>query len=552
MLKFFLSLFRCLDSVTEERPKSKLMIYKVMASTGGKEEWYLDLGSLEFDPSVTPGHSSNHTDAMNAFESVTPTSYMETLTNHIEDVVTTETTPASVEPKMAQTIKRPTVVQRFLITCQRLRNLFNECSCVRDSLVVRLPESSSARSAVSSGGQSCGHIKDTGTSGCADLTTAVDAMETVMVRMALSLDDAATMRMKMEKLLSSGALKPLIDILVNHLRNLIFEYVPFTSTEVPGTSASTSTFPQWRETDHFSKYIYAIVERSLKPFLDQLLGDVLAESNMAYVDDSRRDTPSTSSSCIVIHENIVSLLTTMMTREIMNDLSGGPEEVSGHRSPSRGFTARTSGASDRDAVGDYTVTVCTEGVDKTSVCSEGKDYFSLVGIVLVQLMRKIEPSAEHMVDFTAFHSDLTEKILSEFCSTSGLSRNEAYPQSIKTQKICKKMYKDLLKSFISKDMVHKLLVYRLPVFSTVLTKSLVKELLQLNHKGDAERGHGGKILNFLPKFRLSRRLLAAFKKRSVNIKVKQFTLFFYFDNNNNNNNSHHHNHNWFAFIFRIP
>ncbi|XP_031433964.1 uncharacterized protein LOC116222910 [Clupea harengus] len=138
-------------------------------------------------------------------------------------------------------IKRLAVVQHFLTTCQRLRDLCNGCSGFRVSFFGRQPELSSARVAVSSGVQSCGNIKDTGTSGCADLTTAIDAMDTVMGRMVLNLDDAAAIRMKMEQLLSSGTLRPLTDMLVNRLRHIIPEY----------------DCPQ-------EKFVYAIVERPFK------------------------------------------------------------------------------------------------------------------------------------------------------------------------------------------------------------------------------------------------------------------------------------------------
>ncbi|KAG5270835.1 hypothetical protein AALO_G00172830 [Alosa alosa] len=335
-------------------------------------------------------------------------------------------------------------------------------------------------------------------------------MEAVVGRVVLSQDDAATVRIRMEHLLSTGALRPLTDMLVEHLRHLISEYDSSLTSEVPGTSVSASTIPQWRETDH----IYAIVERFLKPFLGQLLEDVLAYLNKADVEGSERGSPSAASrSYIDITEDALSLLATMMVQEIMDDLFSRPDKESGQRSPHGRFTPMTGGASDQEAVEDCKATGCTEAKGKTTVSFEGNDYFSLISNVLVQLMRKIEPTTEDSADFTTFHCALTEKILSELCSASGLLRNELHPQSVNIQKICKKMHKDLLKTFVSKDMVHKLLVYRLPVFSSILTKCLVKELLRLS-QGEAERAHRCKLFNFLQRFQLCRKVCAAFKKKN--------------------------------------
>ena len=370
-------------------------------------------------------------------------------------------------------IKRLAVVQHFLTTCQRLRDLCNGCSGFRVSFFGRQPELSSARVAVSSGVQSCGNIKDTGTSGCADLTTAIDAMETVMGRMVLNLDDAAAIRMKMEQLLSSGTLRPLTDMLVNRLRHIIPEY----------------DCPQ-------EKFVYAIVERSLKIFLGQLLDGVVAELNGA----PEEGTPSSSISNTEIHGGDLSLLTTAMTQYIMNNVSGRPRDCSGDYPPTRDFSSRISGTSDQDSVENCKVTACTE-------CPEGKDYFSLVSIVLVQLMRKIEPTIEHMADFTAFHSDLTERILSEFCSTSGLSRDKSNP-AVRIQKMCNNIYNELLKSFRTKAMVSGLLAYRQPVLSTVLTKCLVKELLRVSQEEvGAERTEGAQRFSFLHRLKAFKTLI---------------------------------------------
>ncbi|XP_041916166.1 uncharacterized protein LOC121680701 [Alosa sapidissima] len=369
-------------------------------------------------------------------------------------------------------IKRLAVVQHFFTACQRLRNLRNGCASLRVPITSR----QLARAAVSTGIQSCGHIKQTGTSGCADLTTAIDAMETVMERMVLNLDDAATIRVKMEQLLASGALRPLTEMFVNRLRHILSQYDSAESAQKPCTPMLGSTFLQ-------EKYVYAIVERTLKPFLGRLMDGILAQLNEASEEGTPSSTPRSHAD---LHGGDFSLLTTMMTQEIMNKLSG------------------TICAS----VENCKATACTEGEDTPTVSAEGTHYHSLVSTVLVQVMRRIEPTSE---DFTAFHSDLTERILSGFCSASGLSGYEAYP-AVRIQKLCDNVYMELLKNFRTKAMLHGLLVYRQPVLGTVLTKSLVRELLQMSQEEmDIKGPQGSQSFSFLHRLKPSGTLLEAFK-----------------------------------------
>ena len=318
--------------------------------------------------------------------------------------------------------------------------------------------SSPTRVAASKGAQSCGHVNNTGTSRCNDLTKAIDTLKTVMGSIILNLDDAAAIRMKVDQLLSSGVLRPLTDMVVDHLQHVMSNYGPIRPTGEPGTSVSGPTFSQ-------EKYVFGIVERSMYPFLGQLMARVLSQLAEGF----QEGTPISEMSC----SQVVNLLASTVAKEVVNSFFGRPR--------GRPVSPTIGRPKSQESVENCKVKVSKESGCTTTPTSEGRDYFFLVSRVLMQLIRKIEPATKLMPDFTAYCSRLTEKIVSEFCSASGLSGNEAY-QAVSIKRMRKDIYKELLKVFRTKAMIHALLLYRKPVFSTVLTRSFVKELLQLCQK----------------------------------------------------------------------
>ncbi|KAL2084545.1 hypothetical protein ACEWY4_020063 [Coilia grayii] len=313
-----------------------------------------------------------------------------------------------------------------------------------------------------------------------------------MERMILNLGDDAVIRRKIEQLLSSGALRPLTDMLVDRLQHIISQYDPVKPTEIPNTSVSGPMFPE-------QKYMFAIVKRSLRPFLRQLMADVLSQ----LTEDSQEGTFTSVISCsqTAIKGINLNLLITTMAQEVMNTLSCRPRD-----SPASPTVSRPG---DQEYVKNCKVMVCKEREYTTSLISEGNDYFSLVSTVLMQLLTRIEPTTMDLADFTAFHSGLTDRILTEFYSASGLSKNEAHYPAVSIQRICDNIYNELLEAFRTKAMIHGLLVYRQPVLSTVLTQSLVRELLQVCLEGfDAE---GQQMFSFLHRLKVNGTLVDALK-----------------------------------------
>ncbi|XP_063054629.1 uncharacterized protein LOC134448882 [Engraulis encrasicolus] len=278
------------------------------------------------------------------------------------------------------------------------------------------------------------------------------------------------------------------------------------------------------------KYVFTIVERSLRTFLQQLMADVLSQLT-GDMEEGSSAPPVCSPQTVVeglnfrpktmvegvdlrpqtVMEGVdLSLLITMMSQEVVNTLSRRPRDSSASLTTS--LTTH-----DQENLTNYKARASKERANITNDISVGNDYFSLISAVLMQLLTKIEPTTPDMADFPEFHSGLVEQTLTDFSSASGHSRYEASPGGVSVQRMCNNIYSDLLDVFRNKSMVHGLLVYRQPVLKTVLSQFLVNELVKVCRKG---AGAG-----LFHKLKVNRKLADALKSRLAkgNAKVHPIT-----------------------------
>ncbi|KAL1022938.1 hypothetical protein UPYG_G00034480 [Umbra pygmaea] len=119
-----------------------------------------------------------------------------------------------------------------------------------------------------------------------------------------------------------------------------------------------------------------------------------------------------------------------------------------------------------------------------SLMDSGKnDFLCLASILVLKLLSTITSSvldgpSQQSVDRTAASQQLISQVLSEFCSASGCSITEAYPQDLRIHRVLRHVNKDLLKEFNSCETLQAAMSTQDPAFDRVLVRSLTKHLVK--------------------------------------------------------------------------
>ncbi|XP_062341111.1 uncharacterized protein LOC134039323 [Osmerus eperlanus] len=221
-----------------------------------------------------------------------------------------------------------------------------------------------------------------------------------------------------------------------------------------------------------------------KPYASDLEGQSTSACRVIPI----RIDPSTS----LDYDNTLNQLSNVMKREMMDAISiGSTDIVSNSKAFNRTSVSRTSMATRKIVQGVLTLVQLSSSADNlinhrgqtgdslTSVSTSSEvlnreDYQSLVLTMSLKLLVEICPHASEREEMSR---DVTMLVLSDFYAASGLSGTHTYPPDLKIHRIFRNVYKELLLTFGTNEVLKVAVNIQDPYFISIMAKSLTNELL---------------------------------------------------------------------------
>ena len=192
------------------------------------------------------------------------------------------------------------------------------------------------------------------------------------------------------------------------------------------------------------------------------------------------------------YDNTLNQLSNVMKREMMDAISIGSTDMSNSKAFNRSSVSRTSMATRKIVQGVLTLVQLSSSADDlinhhgqtedslTSVSTSSEvlnreDYHTLVLTMSLKLLMEICPHAS--VREEEMSRDVTMLVLSDFYAASGLSGTHAYPPDVKVHRIFRNVYKELLLTFGTNEVLQVAVNIQDPYFISIMAKSLTNELL---------------------------------------------------------------------------
>ena len=222
-----------------------------------------------------------------------------------------------------------------------------------------------------------------------------------------------------------------------------------------------------------------------KPYASDLVGQSVSASRVIPI----RIDSGTS----LDYDNTLNQLSNVIKREMMDAISlGSTDIVSNSKAFNRTSASRTSTATRKIVQGVLTLVQLSSSADdlidhrgqtgdslaSVSTSSEGLnrgDYYSLVLTMSLKLLVEICHHASEREE--EMSRDVTMLVLSDFYAASGLSGTRAYPPDLKVHRIFRNVYKELLLTFGTNEVLKVAVDIQDPYFISIMAKSLTNELL---------------------------------------------------------------------------
>lgn len=323
-----------------------------------------------------------------------------------------------------------------------------------------------------------------------NISSAVEALRRTMERMVLCVDSAATVQETVRSLSTSGILQPLIQHLIDHLieeatscgeaptGHPVFRAENSVSDPVLSMTQEEDWSLQGQVMERDQKLIRAFSQR----FIRSLLKELLISLHDHWGENKRATCYSRTPSAKVCAE-VRQVFTEVLMQDVTASLSKSKVYSFVSPSPSPSTDSLLSSSSLASEVTTDITPVKTTQIVSSVVATPhtssptnpwGEDYQSLVSTLVWQLLFKI---SQFTVPMEALAQTLTNRVLFEFCTMSGLYKTDAYPLSLMVQNIYRDIYAKLLVEFGTKDNLRRALVARQLSFSRSIVGLLCDELL---------------------------------------------------------------------------